>query len=98
MVPAKHPKHTQYVKDLGVVHDQSFAHPVELLTASVMELAPPQVIDDRYGLINRFEAGIVKHGTTIVSGASTSAMSGPSRWRSWLTAARPPSKPPAQRA
>jgi hypothetical protein len=37
-----------------------------VLIAKVRELAPPAVIDRRYGLINRFEAEIVKNGTTLV--------------------------------
>jgi polyphosphate kinase 2 (PPK2 family) len=37
-----------------------------VLIAKVRELASPKVIEKRYGLINRFEADIVKHGTAIV--------------------------------
>jgi len=42
------------------------SHYEDVLIAKVRELASPQVIDARYGLINRFEAGIVKQGTVIV--------------------------------
>jgi polyphosphate kinase 2 (PPK2 family) len=36
------------------------------LIAKVRELAPPKVIEARYGIINRFEAELVKHGTRVV--------------------------------
>ena len=42
------------------------SHYEDVLIAKVRKLASPQVIDGRYGLINRFEADIVKHGTAIV--------------------------------
>ena len=42
------------------------SHYEDVLIAKVKELAPPKVIDARYGLINRFEADLVKRGTTIV--------------------------------
>jgi PPK2 family polyphosphate:nucleotide phosphotransferase len=42
------------------------SHYEDVLIAKVRELAPPKVIDERYGIINRFEAEIVKHGTAIV--------------------------------
>ncbi|GAC1648407.1 MAG: polyphosphate kinase 2 family protein [Candidatus Dormibacteraceae bacterium] len=42
------------------------SHYEDVLIARVRELASPKVIDARYGLINRFEADLVKHGTTIV--------------------------------
>jgi len=42
------------------------SHYEDVLIAKVRELAPPEVIERRYGLINRFEADIVKHGTAIV--------------------------------
>jgi PPK2 family polyphosphate:nucleotide phosphotransferase len=42
------------------------SHYEDVLIARVRELASPEVIDERYGLINRFEADILKHGTAIV--------------------------------
>jgi PPK2 family polyphosphate:nucleotide phosphotransferase len=42
------------------------SHYEDVLIAKVRELAPPKVIEERYGLINRFEAEIVKHGTALV--------------------------------
>jgi PPK2 family polyphosphate:nucleotide phosphotransferase len=42
------------------------SHYEDVLIAKVRELAPPKVIDQRYGLINHFEAAIVKHGTALV--------------------------------
>jgi len=42
------------------------SHYEDVLIAKVRKLASQQVIDGRYGLINRFEADIVKHGTAIV--------------------------------
>jgi len=42
------------------------SHYEDVLIAKVRELASPAVIERRYGLINRFEAQIVKHGTAIV--------------------------------
>jgi PPK2 family polyphosphate:nucleotide phosphotransferase len=38
----------------------------DVLIAKVRELASPEVIEQRYDLINRFEADMVKRGTTIV--------------------------------
>jgi PPK2 family polyphosphate:nucleotide phosphotransferase len=42
------------------------SHYEDVLIAKVRELAPPKVIDDRYDVIKRFEAGIVRHGTVLV--------------------------------
>lgn len=42
------------------------SHYEDVLVAKVRELASPEVIDARYGIINRFEAQLVKHGTTLV--------------------------------
>jgi PPK2 family polyphosphate:nucleotide phosphotransferase len=42
------------------------SHYEDVLIAKVRELAPPNVIDKRYAIINRFEAEIVKHGTALV--------------------------------
>jgi PPK2 family polyphosphate:nucleotide phosphotransferase len=42
------------------------SHYEDVLIAKVRELASPQVINERYALINRFEADIVTHGTTLV--------------------------------
>jgi PPK2 family polyphosphate:nucleotide phosphotransferase len=42
------------------------SHYEDVLIARVRELASPQVIDERYGLINRFEADTVKQGTALV--------------------------------
>jgi len=42
------------------------SHYEDVLIAKVRELASPKVIDARYGIINRFEADLVKRGTTIV--------------------------------
>jgi PPK2 family polyphosphate:nucleotide phosphotransferase len=42
------------------------SHYEDVLIARVRELAPPKVIDQRYALINRFEAAIVNHGTALV--------------------------------
>ncbi|HTE86638.1 MAG TPA: PPK2 family polyphosphate kinase [Dehalococcoidia bacterium] len=42
------------------------SHYEDVLIAKVRELASPEAIDERYGLINRFEAEIVKHRTAIV--------------------------------
>ena len=42
------------------------SHYEDVLIAKVRELAAPRVIEDRYGLINRFEADLVKRGTTVL--------------------------------
>jgi PPK2 family polyphosphate:nucleotide phosphotransferase len=42
------------------------SHYEDVLIAKVRELAPPRIIDDRYDIINRFEADVAKRGTTIV--------------------------------
>jgi PPK2 family polyphosphate:nucleotide phosphotransferase len=42
------------------------SHYEDVLIAKVRELASPKVIERRYGIINRFEADLVKHGTTII--------------------------------
>jgi PPK2 family polyphosphate:nucleotide phosphotransferase len=42
------------------------SHYEDVLIGKVRELASPEVIDRRYNTINRFEAGIVKHGTTLI--------------------------------
>jgi PPK2 family polyphosphate:nucleotide phosphotransferase len=42
------------------------SHYEDVLIAKVRDLAPSKVIDARYDIINRFEAGIVKHGTVLV--------------------------------
>lgn len=42
------------------------SHYEDVLIAKVKELASPKVIEGRYGIINRFEAGLVKQGTAIV--------------------------------
>jgi PPK2 family polyphosphate:nucleotide phosphotransferase len=42
------------------------SHYEDVLIAKVRKLASPDVIEERYGLINRFEADIVKQGTVIV--------------------------------
>ena len=42
------------------------SHYKDVLIARVRELASPEVIDERYELINRFESEIVKHGTALV--------------------------------
>ena len=42
------------------------SHYEDVLIAKVRALASPKVIDKRYDLINRFEAEIVKHGTTVI--------------------------------
>jgi len=42
------------------------SHYEDVLIARVRELAPPRVVEARYAIINRFEAGIVKHGTVLV--------------------------------
>jgi PPK2 family polyphosphate:nucleotide phosphotransferase len=42
------------------------SHYEDVLIAKVRELASPKVIEQRYGRINRFEAEIVKRGTTLV--------------------------------
>jgi PPK2 family polyphosphate:nucleotide phosphotransferase len=42
------------------------SHYEDVLIAKVRDLASPKVIDDRYEVINRFEADLVKRGTTIV--------------------------------
>jgi PPK2 family polyphosphate:nucleotide phosphotransferase len=42
------------------------SHYEDVLIAKVKELAPSRVIDARYGIINRFEAEIVKGGTVLV--------------------------------
>jgi PPK2 family polyphosphate:nucleotide phosphotransferase len=42
------------------------SHYEDVLIAKVKELASPRVIDGRYDIINRFEAGIVKQGTVIL--------------------------------
>jgi len=38
----------------------------DVLIAKVRQLASPKVIEKRYDLINRFEAEVAKHGTTII--------------------------------
>jgi PPK2 family polyphosphate:nucleotide phosphotransferase len=42
------------------------SHYEDVLIAKVRELASPEVIEERYGLINRFEAQIVKRGTVFL--------------------------------
>jgi PPK2 family polyphosphate:nucleotide phosphotransferase len=42
------------------------SHYEDVLIAKVRELASPKVIDARYSAINRFEADLVRHGTTLV--------------------------------
>jgi PPK2 family polyphosphate:nucleotide phosphotransferase len=42
------------------------SHYEDVLIARVKGLVPPQIIQERYGLINRFEAALVKGGTAIV--------------------------------
>jgi PPK2 family polyphosphate:nucleotide phosphotransferase len=42
------------------------SHYEDVLIAKVRDLAPPDVIDRRYEIINRLEAGIVKHGTVLI--------------------------------
>jgi PPK2 family polyphosphate:nucleotide phosphotransferase len=42
------------------------SHYEDVLIAKVRQLATPGVIEERYGLINRFEAGIARRGTVIV--------------------------------
>jgi PPK2 family polyphosphate:nucleotide phosphotransferase len=42
------------------------SHYEDVLIAKVRDLAPPDVIDNRYEIINRFEADIVKHGTVLI--------------------------------
>ena len=42
------------------------SHYEDVLIAKVRALASPEVIDRRYDLINRFEADVVKHGTTLI--------------------------------
>ncbi len=42
------------------------SHYEDVLIARVRELASPAVINGRYDIINRFEAQIVRHGTTLV--------------------------------
>ena len=42
------------------------SHYEDVLIARVHELAPPAVIERRYGEINKFEKDLVSHGTTIV--------------------------------
>lgn len=42
------------------------SHYEDVLIARVRELVPPEVIEQRYGLINRFEAEVAKQGTAIV--------------------------------
>lgn len=42
------------------------SHYEDVLIAKVRQLASPDVIDKRYGLINRFEADVVKSGTALV--------------------------------
>jgi len=42
------------------------SHYEDVLIAKVRELAPAGVIEERYGLINRFEAEIVRHGTALI--------------------------------
>jgi PPK2 family polyphosphate:nucleotide phosphotransferase len=42
------------------------SHYEDVLIAKVRDLAPPDVIDNRYAIINRFEADIVKHGTVLI--------------------------------
>ncbi|MHB8587438.1 MAG: PPK2 family polyphosphate kinase [Candidatus Dormibacteraceae bacterium] len=42
------------------------SHYEDVLVAKVRELVPPSVIEERYGIINRFEAEITKHGTVLV--------------------------------
>jgi PPK2 family polyphosphate:nucleotide phosphotransferase len=42
------------------------SHYEDVLIAKVKELAPPKGIEERYGIINRFEAEITRHGTALV--------------------------------
>jgi len=42
------------------------SHYEDVLIARVKELAPPKVIEERYGIINRFEADVTRHGTTLI--------------------------------
>jgi PPK2 family polyphosphate:nucleotide phosphotransferase len=42
------------------------SHYEDVLIAKVKELAPPKVIEERYGIINRFEAEITRQGTALV--------------------------------
>jgi PPK2 family polyphosphate:nucleotide phosphotransferase len=42
------------------------SHYEDVLIAKVRELVPLKVIEERYDIINRFEAGIVKQGTALV--------------------------------
>jgi PPK2 family polyphosphate:nucleotide phosphotransferase len=42
------------------------SHYEDVLIAKVRELVPLKVIEERYDIINRFEAGIVKQGTAII--------------------------------
>ena len=42
------------------------SHYEDVLIAKVRELAPSKVIEARYGMINRLEAELVKHGTRLV--------------------------------
>ena len=42
------------------------SHYEDVLIAKVRELVSPQVIEQRYGIINRFESGIARQGTAIV--------------------------------
>jgi PPK2 family polyphosphate:nucleotide phosphotransferase len=42
------------------------SHYEDVVIAKVRELAPPRVIDARYDIINRLEAGLVKHGTVLI--------------------------------
>jgi PPK2 family polyphosphate:nucleotide phosphotransferase len=42
------------------------SHYEDVLIARVEQLAQPAVIEKRYGLINQFEAGLAKRGTTVV--------------------------------
>ena len=42
------------------------SHYEDVLVARVKGLAPPAEVERRYGEINRFEAGLTRHGTTVV--------------------------------
>jgi PPK2 family polyphosphate:nucleotide phosphotransferase len=42
------------------------SHYEDVLIAKVRGLAPPDVIDERYDIINRFEAGVVEQGTALI--------------------------------
>ncbi|MHB8613944.1 MAG: PPK2 family polyphosphate kinase [Candidatus Dormibacteraceae bacterium] len=42
------------------------SHYEDVVIARVKGLAPSRVIEERYGIINRFEAGLVKRGTALI--------------------------------